>query len=60
MTLLTLREVAALARVSVTTVRREIARGRLQPIRVGERRLFVRDDEARRWAGLGPEGSTGR
>ena len=52
MTLLTLDEVAQLGRVSRRTVEREIVRGKITTVRIGEGRVRVREDEALRWAGL--------
>ena len=50
--LLTIDEVRELGRVSRRTVFREIARGNLQTVTIGERGVRVRESEARRWAGL--------
>ena len=47
--LLTLAEVAELAGVHYDTVRREIKRGRLDAIIVGERLVRVPEDAALRW-----------
>lgn len=47
-TLLTLDEVAAKARVSKSTVRREIERGNLRALHAG-RRVLVREVEVERW-----------
>lgn len=47
--LLTLHEVASLLHVSDATVRREIARGRLIAVRIGERNLRVAAVEVDRY-----------
>jgi excisionase family DNA binding protein len=52
--LLTLSEVAELAKVSRSTVRREIGRGELRAVHIG-RQLRVRPDDYRRWLEGGTE-----
>ena len=50
--LLTMREVAALARVSLRTVERAVADGELASVVVGKRSRRVNRFDAERWMGL--------
>ena len=51
---LTLPEVARLARVSLSTIRREIERGSLRAARAGTRRVVIPREEVLRWLRLQP------